>query len=211
MRQTGIVFNFSFEKGFGFISVNGRSDASIQRVFFHRRDVELDIVGRQNIPEGSPVSFEIVSGKNGADAAIGVCNLDPALEEIDPEHFDEYGTVLSWNGESGYVRRPSTDGLRFDARHIFSEGQELIQVGTTLHYFARGVHNPDGTAWFADRVSVCEPERDELEQHFLEAEELPVDYPEPVAVAVSAPTSGSVLQPSTRKMTLLEIIKSRKN
>ena len=58
----GIVKWFNCEKGFGFISVEGGDD-----VFAHFSAINLD--GFKTLEEGQKVSFDIVEGARGPQAA----------------------------------------------------------------------------------------------------------------------------------------------
>ena len=60
--QTGKVKWFNSEKGFGFIEVEGGND-----VFVHFSAIQGD--GFKTLEEGQEVSFEIVEGNRGPQAA----------------------------------------------------------------------------------------------------------------------------------------------
>ena len=60
--KTGVVKWFNNEKGFGFISVEGGDD-----VFAHFTAINLD--GFKTLEEGQKVSFDIVEGARGPQAA----------------------------------------------------------------------------------------------------------------------------------------------
>ena len=60
--MNGIVKWFNSEKGFGFISVEGGDD-----VFAHFSAINLD--GFKTLEEGQKVSFDIVEGARGPQAA----------------------------------------------------------------------------------------------------------------------------------------------
>ncbi|CEH34949.1 cold-shock protein CspD [Romboutsia lituseburensis] len=60
--KNGIVKWFNSEKGFGFISVEGGDD-----VFVHFSAIQGD--GFKTLEEGQEVSFEIVEGNRGPQAA----------------------------------------------------------------------------------------------------------------------------------------------
>lgn len=60
--NTGKVKWFSAEKGFGFIEVEGQND-----VFVHYTAIEGE--GFKTLEEGQEVSFEIVEGNRGPQAA----------------------------------------------------------------------------------------------------------------------------------------------
>ncbi|MGL4913655.1 MAG: cold-shock protein CspD [Romboutsia sp.] len=60
--KNGIVKWFNSEKGFGFISVEGGDD-----VFVHFSAIQGD--GFKTLEEGQEVSFEIVDGNRGPQAA----------------------------------------------------------------------------------------------------------------------------------------------
>lgn len=60
--KTGTVKWFNAEKGYGFISVQGEDD-----VFVHFSAIQSD--GFKTLEEGQEVSFEIVQGGKGPQAA----------------------------------------------------------------------------------------------------------------------------------------------
>ena len=60
--KNGVVKWFNAEKGFGFISVDGEDD-----VFVHFSAIMSD--GYKTLEEGQEVSFEVVDGAKGPQAA----------------------------------------------------------------------------------------------------------------------------------------------
>lgn len=62
MAVTGTVKWFSAEKGYGFISVEGGKD-----VFVHYSAIQSD--GFRTLQEGQQVTFDIVEGRKGPQAA----------------------------------------------------------------------------------------------------------------------------------------------
>lgn len=62
MQQQGTVKWFNAEKGYGFITVEGGDD-----VFVHFSAIQED--GFKTLEEGQRVSFEIVEGNRGPQAA----------------------------------------------------------------------------------------------------------------------------------------------
>ena len=60
--KTGTVKSFNAEKGFGFIEVQGGED-----VFVHFSAIQSE--GFKSLEEGQKVSFEVVEGNRGPQAA----------------------------------------------------------------------------------------------------------------------------------------------
>ena len=60
--NTGTVKWFNFEKGYGFISVEGAAD-----VFVHYSSIQAD--GFKTLEEGQKVTFDITEGPRGPQAA----------------------------------------------------------------------------------------------------------------------------------------------
>ncbi len=65
---SGTVKWFNDEKGFGFIAQEGGKD-----VFVHHSAIKANDGGRRTLREGQQVSFEVVQGKKGPEAA----NVNP--------------------------------------------------------------------------------------------------------------------------------------
>ena len=65
--STGKVKFFNAEKGYGFITVDGGQD-----VFVHYSAIEAD--GYKSLDEGQEVSFDLVEGPRGEQAANGRAN-----------------------------------------------------------------------------------------------------------------------------------------
>ena len=62
-KYTGVVKWFNNAKGFGFV---GREDGP--DVFVHYSSIQVD--GYKSLKEGDPVSFDIITGKQGPQADL---------------------------------------------------------------------------------------------------------------------------------------------
>jgi CspA family cold shock protein len=66
---TGKVKWFSPDKGYGFIEQEGGED-----LFVHFSEIQMD--GFKTLEEGTPVQFDVVSGRNGKDQASNVTRAE---------------------------------------------------------------------------------------------------------------------------------------
>jgi hypothetical protein len=199
-RHTGQVLSCSLNTGVGFVLVDGRPDAS--PLFFQVQDVIPDDVfnrKRKRIPNGMPVSFDITISKDGREKAVRVRNEHPVLQNYKIRK-EEVGIVDTWNGTHGNVIRPDGSSARFFAKHIVSGNVGTVQRGTRLRFLVwkTGINRD---IVFVDRISVLTTEPvsrfrtkviengkpstmsgiHDIEEHFLKADELPLDYPDPVS------------------------------
>src|SRR5690242_10339110 len=133
-RFAGTVVHVG-KRQYGFIAVDDRHEDN-QRIFFAHDDVLPDVIGRRGMPEGTRVSFELAHERrfDTRERAINVQNEDPALAEIDPKTYREFGQIHRCDGDYGHIIRPNGDHLSFLVRNIVSEGRETIQVGSWLNY-----------------------------------------------------------------------------
>jgi|SRR4029077_2945645 len=92
-RYTGRVFKCNFRRRVGFIGVDGRPNSWRSRLFFHCSDVIPDVFNRRVIPEGSPVSFEIVLDKDGRKRAVKVRNEHPSLRRTEAKRLEKPATM----------------------------------------------------------------------------------------------------------------------
>jgi cold shock protein len=63
---TGIVKWFKAEKGYGFITVDGRDGSKKTDVFVHYTQIQMD--GFRKLEEGQRVEFDIVKNSKGEQA-----------------------------------------------------------------------------------------------------------------------------------------------
>ncbi|HLG00658.1 MAG TPA: cold-shock protein [Acidimicrobiia bacterium] len=61
MTETGVVKFFNSEKGYGFISREGKND-----VFVHFSQIQME--GYKSLEEGQAVEFEVGAGRKGEEA-----------------------------------------------------------------------------------------------------------------------------------------------
>jgi len=229
-RFTGTVIYVS-KRQYGFIAVDGRYEDN-QRIFFAHDDVLPDVIGRRGMPEGSRVSFEIADEHkcDRRERAVNIRNEDPALVQIDPKQYREYGQIHRCDGDYGHVIRPNGDHLSFLVRNIVSEGRDTIQVGTWLNYgIVQHLFLFDKVAEqfrhrvFADNIFVClEGENSQpmlpieqappgsVEQFFMTAPELQLSEPSVPAPPASATYTSVLLSPENRTKTLRQLIAEKK-
>ena len=197
-------------------------------VFCNFASIIPDLIGRRGLCAGTPVSFLVKPGGAGrCDEAFDVRNEDPALIQIDPATYLEWGRVTFWNGDQGYIERPSGDTICFLAKNIVTEGVEDVCRGLWLQYGVmvrlysfredsqRFVHRV-----FARDISVSLREERQLqmpleaeityppgsfEERFLNAPELPPDE------LTTTKEVGEIYTPAECKLTLRQLIELQRD
>jgi len=210
------VETFDQEREMGFIRHLPRNS-----IFFHRKDVVPDIVGRQFLKPQTIVSFELTESRRRFRAS-NVKDESPELAGIDLETYSETSFVHTWTqkppnkfGESsfGFLVRPSGDQLFFKERNIITEGRDNLRswdgVNEPIWVTHKiGVKFKDGKRQFrAIDVQILQPAEQPLDEIFLNAEELPLEVPDPQPVIKAQ--AFSVLAPQTKNIPLIEIIRQR--
>ena len=132
--------------------------------------------------------------------ASNVKDESPELAEINPATYTETSYVADWRGGYGFLSRPSGERLYFHHNKITTVGQELLKPWDGIsepvwvtHKVGSATNSTGRTKFFATDVQILEPSGPTIEEMFLQAPELPIDVPEPVAVSHS-----SVLSPKTK-------------
>lgn len=210
-RIDGWVEEFYPERMYGFIRHAPRNG-----IFFMFSDVSPDVVGRRFLKPGTTVSFELTENR-GRFRASNVKDESPELLGIDPDNYWETSFVEDWRSGYGFLSRPNGERLYFHRNKIITVGQELLKSWDGVndpvwvtHRIASATDNTGRLKFFATEVQILES-GPTLEETFLQAPELPLDVPEPVAAVPSTVTEGSsVLSPETSKLTLREIYIQRK-
>ncbi len=210
------VESFDQEKQTGFIHHIPRNG-----IFFHRKDVIPDVVGRQILKPQTIVSFELTESRRRFRAS-NVKDESPELAGIDLETYTETSYVHTWTqkppnemGESsfGFLVRPSGDQLFFKERNIITEGRENLRSWDGINEaiwvtHKIGVKFRNGERKFcAIDVQILQLVEQPLDEIFLNAEELPLDVPGPQPVIKAQ--AFSVLAPQTKNVPLIEIIRRR--
>jgi cold shock CspA family protein len=204
-RIEGWVEDFYPDKMYGFIRHAPRNG-----IFVSISDVTPDVVGRRFLKPGTLVSFELTESR-GRFRALNVKDESLELLNIDPENYEETSYVEDWRGGYGFLVRPNGERLYFHRNKVITVGQELLKSWDGVNDPCWVTHRIDHTLhagknrFFATDIQILEPTQPTIEDVFLNATELPVEVPEPVA----APPS-SVLAPETKNLTLLEIIQQRR-
>ncbi len=206
-------------KNFGFIRAFDDNGVSVnENVFYHFVSVNEDPIGRRRPVVGDDVEFDLVQSADGRFRAENVTNLS-ALQ-IDPSSHREWSYIKSWKPAEpefgrpalGWLERESGDAAVLLPVNIqdFGSVEDNISIGFWVFH---GIQKSDrNDQWLAtdaivhfpeDETSDSEP-LDELSEHFLDVEELPLSEPE-----LERLQPGHVYLPSEKRMTLREIISKR--
>jgi cold shock CspA family protein len=203
-RIDGWVEDFYPEQMRGFIRHEPRNG-----IFFMFSDVIPDVIGRRFLKPGTVVSFELTENRDRF-RALRVKDESPELLEIDPTAYTETSYVADWHGGYGFLSRPNGERLYFHRNKIITVGLELLKSWDGVNDPCWVTHRIDHTLhegksrFFATDVQILEPTQPTIDDVFLNAPELPVEIPEPVA----APQS--VLALETRNVPIIELIRQRR-
>jgi cold shock CspA family protein len=198
-RQSGTVVEVD-EHGFYHIQTDAKGEV-LQASY---KEIIPDSIHRFYIPVGTRVTFRL--SERPYKRVFDIENEDG---DFDVEHYFEDGVVEAFQEDKGYghIRRRSGDTLSFLVKNIVSEGVDTVRVGTWLRFqiHSRKFVFSDATGefhhnGFAHNIFVL-VEPGSVEEHFLNAQELPLDPPPSELLAL-----GDVYTPSEKRMTIRELI-----
>jgi cold shock CspA family protein len=200
----GRVKFYLVDKGFGFITAEDGTE-----MFFHRNDLS-GITKAFDIKEDMPVVFD-VGEKYGRRCAVHVRRSNEFAEEA---YFINrfQGRVTSWRqaggcGFIGYLDVGQKKSIFFHISGVNAaeDGVQYEPREGCLVDFERGIRQDKEIA--KDVVVLEWPEVEQpLDEIFLNAEELPVSFPES---KLNIEPQSELLKPESRKKTLLELIEKR--
>jgi cold shock CspA family protein len=211
------VEEFDAEKQFGFVRHLPRKG-----IYFHKDDVIPDVVGRQILKPQTIVSFELTESR-GRFRASSVRDESPELAEIDLETYTETSYVHTWTSmpsdepgatsSYGWLIRPSGDQLFFKERNVITEGVETlcswdgVNEPVWVNHKIGSKTNAEGQLkFFATEIQILQPTEQRLDDVFLNADELPLDVPEPQR---PSQTESKLLRDHHKGKTLLELIRRK--
>jgi hypothetical protein len=103
--------------------------------------------------------------------------------------------------------------LYFHKNKIVTIGQELLRSWNGIdepiwvrHKIGSAVRGNGELKFFANDIQILEPAEPSIDEIFLNATELSIDVPEPVA----PPESKSVLSSETKNVSIIELIRRRR-
>jgi cold shock CspA family protein len=158
-----------------------------------------DVVGRISLERNSWVRFDLASRKGKGTSAINVTLIDC------PARYLLRGTVIRYveNQGFGFIRYGRAQSVFFHINDFLQvDGVSPVPcVGCTVSFFlGRKTNQPIAAPVWIEQW----PEELTIEEQFAAAEELPIDVPEPIV------SPQSVLAPETKNLSLIEIIRQRR-
>jgi hypothetical protein len=214
----GQVVVWNEAKKYGFIEYMKSGDN--RRMFFIRESCQPDALGRIGdcfVPD-TLVKFSIERQIHRGEGRLIAADVRPAFREEfagDVDAYRETGQIVRWListpiKKNGFLQRPSGEHIYFQAGDVVPGDEwkfKNLTEGDYLYYsIGSRARMRDGALEFRATCIQC---YDDNEQSRLR-QGLPL-VEEPAPVSTPAPEPASVLAPSKRNKTILELVKEQRN